>query len=120
MTGGNTGDGVVVEPGRVKGTAAAVDRPGQFWARIWPPLPAVPRRADHPGRRRCDDRKVLWRILFVPYTDIPWEFLPQELGFGSGDDVLAVIDSSRVRAMKGGPKQDRARPAVPGSARSTT
>ena len=23
-------------------------------------------------------------ILFVLYTAIPWEFLPQELGFGSG------------------------------------
>ncbi|GAB2755821.1 hypothetical protein GCM10010442_82880 [Kitasatospora kifunensis] len=47
-------------------------------------LPVVPRRADHPGRRRLDDRKVLSGILFVLYTGIPWEFLPQELGFGSG------------------------------------
>jgi transposase len=31
-----------------------------------------------------DDRKVLCGILFVLYTAIPWEFLPQELGFGSG------------------------------------
>ena len=44
----------------------------------------VPRRADHPGRRRLDDRKVLSGILFVLYTGIPWEFLPQEPGFGSG------------------------------------
>jgi len=27
---------------------------------------------------------VLCGILFVLYTAIPWEFLPQELGFGSG------------------------------------
>jgi len=27
---------------------------------------------------------VLSGILFVLYTGIPWEFLPQELGFGSG------------------------------------
>ena len=27
---------------------------------------------------------VLSGILFVLYTRIPWEFLPQELGFGSG------------------------------------
>jgi len=47
-------------------------------------LPTVPRRADHPGRRRLDDRMVLCGILFVLYTGIPWEFLPQELGFGSG------------------------------------
>ncbi|MFF4138962.1 IS5 family transposase [Streptomyces mirabilis] len=56
----------------------------ELWARIEPLLPVVPRRADHPGRRRLGDRKVLSGILFVLYTGIPWEFLPQELGFGSG------------------------------------
>ncbi|MEU5095047.1 IS5 family transposase [Streptomyces sp. NPDC020996] len=56
----------------------------ELWARIEPLLPVVPRRADHPGRRRLDDRKVLSGVLFVLYTGIPWEFLPQELGFGSG------------------------------------
>ncbi|MFF0144095.1 IS5 family transposase [Amycolatopsis sulphurea] len=55
-----------------------------LWARIEPLLPVVPRRADHPGRKRLDDRKALCGILFVLYTAIPWEFLPQELGFGSG------------------------------------
>jgi transposase len=29
-----------------------------LWARIEPLFPAVPRRADHPGRRRLDDRQV--------------------------------------------------------------
>src|SRR5512135_1287506 len=58
--------------------------PDELWARIEPLLPAVPRRADHPGRKRLDDRKVLPGILFVLYTGIPREFLPQELGFGSG------------------------------------
>jgi len=58
--------------------------PDELWARIKPLLPVGPRRADHPGRRRLDDRKVLCGILFVLYTGIPWEFLPQELGFGSG------------------------------------
>ena len=56
----------------------------ELWARIEPLLPVVPRRADHPGRERLDDPKVLTGILFVLYTGIPWEFLPQELGFGSG------------------------------------
>jgi len=88
-------------------------------------------------------------ILFVLYTGIPWEFLPQQLRFGSGmtcwrrlrdwhagvwqqlheallaelnpagalDWSRAVIDSSHVRAMKGGPKTgpspvDRARPGA--------
>ncbi|MER5918534.1 IS5 family transposase [Streptomyces sp. NPDC001982] len=58
--------------------------PDELWARIESLLPVVPRRADHPGRKRLDDRKVLSGILFVLYTGIPWEFLPQELGFGSG------------------------------------
>ena len=122
--------------------------PDELWERIEPLLPVVPRRADHPGRKRLDDRKVLSGILFVLYTGIAWEFLPQELGFGSGmtcwrrlrdwheagvwqrlheallaelnaagalDWSRAVIDSSHVRALKGGPKPgpspvDRARP----------
>jgi transposase len=58
--------------------------PDALWDRI-EPLPAVvPRRADHPGRKRLDNRKVLSGILFVLHTGIWWEFLPQELGFGSG------------------------------------
>lgn len=124
----------------------------ELWARIEPLLPVVPRRADHPGRKRLDDRKVLPGILFVLYTGIPWEFLPRELGFGSGMTCWrrlrdwngagvwqclheslraelhaagalgwsrAVIDGSPVRAMKGGPKPDRARSTVPGQAGST-
>jgi len=31
-----------------------------------------------------DDRKVLCGMLFVLHTGIRWEFLPQELGYGSG------------------------------------
>jgi transposase len=126
--------------------------PDGLWERIEPLLPVVPRRTDHPGRTRLDDRKVLSGILFVLYTGIPWEFLPQELGFGSGmtcwrrlrdwndagvwqrlhESLLAevnaagalnwsraVIDGSHVRALKGGPKQDRARSTVPEQAPST-
>jgi len=124
----------------------------ELWVRIEPLLPVVQRRRDHPGRKRLDDRKVLSGILFVLYTGIPWEFLPQELGFGSGmtcwrrlrdwndagvwqrlhesllaelnaagalDWSRAVIDGSHVRAMKGGPKQDRARSTVPEQAPNT-
>jgi transposase len=58
--------------------------PDELWDRIEPLLPQVKRRYRHPGRRRLDDRKVLSGILFVLCTGIPWEFLPQELGFGSG------------------------------------
>jgi transposase len=33
---------------------------------------------------RVPDRQALCGILFVPHTGIQWEYLPQELGFGSG------------------------------------
>ncbi|MEV5494726.1 transposase [Nonomuraea fuscirosea] len=46
--------------------------PDELWARIQPLLPVVPRRADRPGRKRLDDRKVLSGILFVLYTGIAW------------------------------------------------
>jgi transposase len=104
-----------------------------LWARIEPLLPVVPRNPRRPGRKRLDSRKVLCGILFVLYTG---EFLPQELGFGSGmtcwrrlrdwneagvwqrlhelllselraadllDFSRAAVDSSHIRAMKGGP-----------------
>jgi transposase len=126
--------------------------PDELWERIGPLLPVVPRRADHPGRKRLGNRRVLPGILFVLFTGIPWEFLPQELGSGSGmtcwrrlrdwheagvwqqlhesllaglnaagalDWPRAVIDSSHVRAVQGGPTRARARSAVPGQARST-
>ena len=107
-----------------------------LWARIEPLLPKQQHRSG-PGRRPVDDRKVLCGILFVLFTGIRWEWLPNELGFGSGmtcwrrlrdwnnagvwqrlHEVLlaelraaekldlsrAVVDSSHVRALKGGPK----------------
>jgi transposase len=55
-----------------------------LWARVGPLLPRTKRRPGSPGRHRLDDRKVLCGILFVLHTGIQWEFLPQELGFGSG------------------------------------
>lgn len=36
------------------------------------------------GRPRVSDEQALNGILFVLRTGIPWEDLPQELGFGSG------------------------------------
>lgn len=55
-----------------------------LWDLIEPLLPRVERRFRLPGRKRLDDRKALCGILFVLYTGMPWEFLPQELGYGSG------------------------------------
>ncbi|SOR76538.1 Transposase [Streptomyces chartreusis NRRL 3882] len=106
-----------------------------------------------PGRRALDDRKVMCGILFVLYTGIRWEWLPAELGFGSGmtcwrrlrdwnnagvwqrlhevllaelraadrlDMSRAVIDSSHIRALKGGPKPAGARSTEADRAPSTT
>jgi transposase len=126
--------GVRVSRGEECKQAVGVD--DGLWARIEPLPPVVQRRYRHPGRRRLDDRQVLSGILFVLYTGIPWRFLPQELGFGSGmtcwrrlrdrneagvwqrlhelllaelravdmlDLSRAAVDSSHIRAMKGGP-----------------
>ena len=53
-----------------------------LWSVIEPLLPVWPDRA--PGPRPVPDRACLQGILFVLYTGIGWEDLPQELGFGSG------------------------------------
>ncbi|MEW1586852.1 transposase [Micromonospora vinacea] len=37
-----------------------------------------------PGRKPLDDRRVPCRILLVLHTAIPWRYLPQGVGFGSG------------------------------------
>jgi transposase len=124
----------------------------ELWELIEPLLPKVERRFRNPGRKRLDDRKALCGILFVLYTSIPWEFLPQEMGYGSGmtcwrrlrdwheagvwqrlhelllaklnaagliDWSRAVVDSSHVRALKGGPKPGRVRSIEPRLGRST-
>jgi len=107
-----------------------------LWERTAPLLPQVKRSPIRPGRPRLDDRRALCGILFVLYIGIRWEFLPQELGYGSSmpcwrrlrdwneagvwqrlhelllaelrgagllDFSRAAVDSSNLRAMKGGP-----------------
>ena len=57
----------------------------RLWKVIEPlfPLPKK-RRRRYPGRKPIDNRKALCAILFVLKTGLPWEYLPQELGWGSG------------------------------------
>nr|WP_265693891.1 IS5 family transposase [Streptomyces griseolus] len=55
----------------------------ELWSLIEPLLP-VPGPKLVAGRPRVPDRRALCGILFVLHTGIQWEFLPQELGFGSG------------------------------------
>ena len=56
----------------------------ELWELVEPLIPKVSRRHRFPGRKRLDDRNVLTGILFVLQTGIPWEYLPQEMGCGSG------------------------------------
>ena len=55
----------------------------ELWAVVAPLLPPA---RPHPrgGRPRLPDRAVLTGIIFVLRTGIPWEWLPRELGCGSG------------------------------------
>lgn len=48
--------------------------------------PILPQRLARPkgGRPPVPDRKALTGILFVLRTGIPWEYLPKEMGCGSG------------------------------------
>ncbi len=54
-----------------------------LWAIVDPLLPPEPPRPKG-GRPRVPDRACLTGILFVLKTGIPWEYLPQEMGCGSG------------------------------------
>ena len=54
-----------------------------LWTLIAPLLPPE-RPKSKGGRPRIADRAVLTGILFVLKSGIPWELLPQELGYGSG------------------------------------
>lgn len=54
-----------------------------LWAEIEPLLPKE-RPKPKGGRPRVSDRACLTGILFVLKTGIPWEYLPSEMGCGSG------------------------------------
>jgi transposase len=56
--------------------------PEDLWSLIEPHLP--PERPVPYGRKPIPNRKALTGILFVLRTGIPWEYLPQEMGCGSG------------------------------------
>jgi len=56
----------------------------ELWELVEPLLPKRRRRRSKRGRPPLSDRAALSGILFVLKTGIPWEFLPQEMGCGSG------------------------------------
>ena len=55
----------------------------ELWAAIKPLLPPEPPKGKG-GRPRIPNRDVLRGILFVLSTGLPWEYLPPEMGCGSG------------------------------------
>jgi transposase len=126
----------------------------ELWELVRPLLPPPkPRRFKYPGRKPMDPRKVLTGILYVLKSGIPWEMLPQELGYGTGmscwrylnswqqqgiwnrihrvllsklrevdkiDFSRAIVDSSSVRAVLGGPKRGRTQQIAAKKGQSTT
>ena len=55
----------------------------ELWEIVEPLLPKEPPKPKG-GRPRVPDRAALTGILFVLKTGIPWEYLPKEMGCGSG------------------------------------
>ena len=55
----------------------------ELWALVEPLIPKEPPKPTG-GRPRVPDRAALTGILFVLKTGIPWEYLPREMGCGSG------------------------------------
>ncbi|MGC5535547.1 IS5 family transposase [Streptomyces sp. SR-10] len=62
----------------------------ELWELIEPVLPPWPERA--PGPKPVDDRLCFQGILYVLVNDIAWQFLPLELGFGSGQTCWRRLD----------------------------
>ncbi len=57
--------------------------PDELWEMVEPLLPEEPPKPQG-GRPRVPDRACLTGIVFVLKTGLPWEYLPRELGCGSG------------------------------------
>ena len=57
--------------------------PDALWEQVQPLLPPEPPKLKG-GRPRVADRACLTGILFVLKSGCPWEYLPQEMGCGSG------------------------------------
>lgn len=55
----------------------------ELWERVEPFLPP-PKPKPKGGRPPVPNRNALTGVLFVLRTGIPWEYLPRELGAGSG------------------------------------
>ena len=95
--------------------------PDELWERINELLPPPkPRRFRFPGRKPLDNRKALTGILFVLKTGIPWEYLPLEMGCGSGMTCWRRLrDWQAPRDQTAAPRDPPAQAEAPASTRST-
>jgi transposase len=65
------------------GMARRKEIPAALWKRIEPLIPQV-EPSPKSGWPRVSDQQALNGIVYVQCTGIPWEELPQGLGYGSG------------------------------------
>jgi transposase len=56
----------------------------ELWEQVEPLLPPEPEPSPKGGRPRVTNRQALTGIVFVLRTGIPWQWLPIEMGCGSG------------------------------------
>ncbi len=100
----------------------------ELWTVVEPLFPAPkPRRFRYPGRKPISNRPALTGILFVLQTGIPWEYLPLELGCGSGmtcwrrlrdwqaAGVWQAIHALLLAKLRGADQLDWSRAVVDGS-----
>jgi transposase len=72
----------------------------ELWSLIEPLLPEPPPKQVE-GRPRVPNRQALRGILFVLHTGIQWEYLPQELGFGSSMTYWRCLAASNEAGVWG-------------------
>jgi transposase len=76
--------------------------PDELWAVVEPLLPkrrVSEVRRKRGGRPRVPDRAALSGILFVLRTGIPWQYLPREMGCGSGSTCWRRLEAWQRRGV---------------------
>ena len=70
-----------------------------LWEVIEPLLAVKKRRFRHQSRKPIVNRKALATMPFVLRTGIPWEYLPQKLGWGSSLTALRRHEAWQKRGV---------------------
>ncbi|MFF5016971.1 transposase [Streptomyces sp. NPDC001165] len=86
---------------------------GVLIAALLPPWPE-----EVPGPRPVPDRLCLQGVLYVLHSDISWQLLPLELGFGSDQTCCRWLERWPPRPCEpsSGPRSRKRRDRGPGSA----